>query len=199
MRFYLLLSSFYSLLKRNRNSLIAFVIGIVIAANLYSVNAQDLRPDTVAAKVYQSLNEFPTENQHLSSETGQPATDNTLVSRIIRYHQYVKNRPVEYRLDWKLTLADYLGANETIELSSYPGNTTLKNNPLESDRAVISKLDRSQRNKLIETLLSIYNPQTQPSVNTESTPEGLDADNGDNNQNSRQKIPRRGNADLLLP
>ena len=177
------------------------VIGIVIAvvASSLSVNAQDLRPNTVAAKVYQSLNEFPTENQHLSSETGQPATDNTLVSRIIRYHQYVKSRPVEYRLDWKLTLADYLGANETIERSSYPGNTTLKNNPLESDRAVISKLDRSQRNQLIETLLSIYNPQTQPSENTESALDGLDADNGDNNENSRQKIPQRGNADLLLP
>lgn len=185
-------------IRRLRGSVIAFLTGIIIAiafSNFFSVNAQNLRPEMAAAEVYQSLKEFPRLNQHLSSQTGKPATDNTLVSRIIRYHQYVKNRPVEYRLDWKLTLADYLGVNETIEASKYPGNTTLKNNPLESDRTAISNLDRIQRNELVDTLVSIYNPQSASSSNTESSPSQSTVDNTHN----RQKVPQRGSADLLLP
>ncbi len=180
------------------NKAIAFSWGMVMAiafSNLFSVNAQNLRPEMVAAEVYQSLKQLPRLNQHLSSQTGEAATENTLVSRIIRYHQYVKNRPVEYRLDWKLTLADYLGVNETIDRSSYPGNTTLKNNPLESDRAAISNLNPIQRNELVDTLVSIYNPQSASSSNSESSPSQSTGDNTSN----RQQVPQRGSADLLLP
>ena len=181
-----------------RGSVIAFFTGIIIMIaflNLFSLTAQNLPPEAVAAEVYQSLKEFPLENQYISSQTGEPAPDNTLISRIIRYHQYVKSRPVEYRLDWKLTLADYLGVNETIEASRYPGNTTLKNSPLESDRAIISNLNRIQRNELIDTLVSIYSSQSESSSNTEPSPSQPTVDN----TRDRQTVPQRGSADLLLP
>ena len=127
--------------------------------------AQTFRPEVAATKVYQSIPSLPQENQYLSQETGEVDADNTLISRLIRYHQYVKNRPLNYRLDWKLTLADYLGVNEPIRDFRYPGSSTLQLNPLESDRAVIDSLSRSQRNELIDILVGIYNAQ-QPNNST---------------------------------
>ncbi len=188
--------SYVSKRKTQAKGFVALCLGTFLAIaipSLFPVNAQNLRPEMVAAQVYKSLTEFPLENQHFSQETGKPATDHSLVSRIIRYHQYIKNRPLEYRLDWKLTLADYLGVNETITPSNYPGNATLKNNPLESDRAAISNLDRTQRNQLVDTLVNIYNPQSASVSNSESSPSQSTV----NNSRDRQQIPQRGNANLL--
>ncbi|MFM6050719.1 MAG: hypothetical protein ACKPA7_03580, partial [Sphaerospermopsis kisseleviana] len=69
----------------------------------------------------------------------------------------VKGRVPIYRFDWKLTLADYLNANEVIYEASYPGNDSLKQNPLEGDRTAIAKLTRNQRNKLVQVLVDIFN------------------------------------------
>ena len=80
--------------------------------------------------------------------------------------------------------------NETIFENRYPGNQTLTINPLENDRKAISKLTRNQRNQLIETLLAIYNP------NSESLPAKNPAT--DNLQNP-SSVPQRGGAELLLP
>lgn len=177
---------------------IIFFLGIIlfiIAGNINSissssVSAQSLRPNSVAEEVYQLLPELPLENQYLSQETQETASKNTLISRFIRYHQYVKSRPVKFRLDWKLTIADYLEANELISYDRYPGNKTLTTHPLEGDRAVIYNLSRSQRNQLIDTLVSIYNPSTAASPNTITEPTN-------SSPKKAPRLPQPGDADLL--
>ena len=147
--------------------------------------------------VYQAIPGLPLENQYISVKTGEIAADNTLFSRLIRYHQYIKNRPLIYRLDWQLTFADYLQVNETMFAVRYPGNQTLTINPLDNDRKAIANLTRSQRNQIIDTLLAIYNPNseslspTQPSVTPKPpTPE---------NRDDTLQLPQPGDAELLLP
>ncbi len=182
-------------------AVIAFWLGIslfILASNLKntqfaSVSAQSLRPNDVAAQVYQLIPELPLENQYLSQETQEIATNNTLISRFIRYHQYVKSRPVKFRLDWKFTIADYLEANEPISYERYPGSKTLTTHPLKSDRTAIYNLSRSQRNQLIDTLVSIYNPDTSSSPNTTTEP----TKPSPNNSNTAPRLPKPGDADLL--
>ncbi|MBD2357288.1 hypothetical protein H6G41_22150 [Tolypothrix sp. FACHB-123] len=118
--------------------------------------AQRISPGDVWQQVYQQLPDFPKENQYISKETGKVAENNTLAARLIRYHIYVKERSPAYRLDWKLTLADYLNANETMYDITYPGHDTLRENPIESDRAAIAKLTHTQRNALVQVLTNIF-------------------------------------------
>jgi hypothetical protein len=120
--------------------------------------AQRVSPGDVWQLVYQQLPELPKENQYISKDTKKIAENNTLASRLIRYHIYVKGRSPIYRLDWKLTLADYLNANETMYEASYPGNDSLQENPIEGDRTAIAKLTRTQRNNLVQVLVNIFNP-----------------------------------------
>ena len=70
--------------------------------------------NATAQQIYAQLPDLPLENQYIDQETGDRDEANTLVRRLIVYHLLVKGRPPFYRLDWKLTLADYLGANELI-------------------------------------------------------------------------------------
>ncbi len=170
---------------------------LFLALSLVSpVLAQLPRPDDVAAKVYQRIPDFPLENQYVSQETGEIASDNTLLSRLIRYHQYIKNRPLIYRLDWQLTFADYLQVNETMFENRYPGNQTLTTNPLNNDRKAIANLSRSQRNQLIDTLLAIYNPTPEPVPQAPSVmPQPPTRENRDNSP----RLPQPGDAELLLP
>jgi hypothetical protein len=111
----------------------------------------------IPQQVYQQLPDLPKENSYTGKETGKVASNNTLVSRMIRYHIYLKGRAPNYRLDWKLTLADYLGANEIMYDTSYPGNDSLKKNPIDGDRAAISRLNRRQRNALVQALVNAFN------------------------------------------
>lgn len=137
------------------------------------VMAQALRTQDLWRQVYQQLPDLPLENQYVNQQSGKVDPDNTLASRLIRYHMFVKGRPPNFRLDWKLTIADYLGENELIEEGVYPGGDTLRQNPLEGDRAVIQRLTRAQRNALIQTLVNIFNPNAaQPAApSARETPE----------------------------
>ena len=162
------------------------------------VLAQTLRPNDIASSIYEKMPEMELANTYTSLETGENAVDNTLVSRLVRYHQYVKSRPTIYRLDWKLTLADYLGKNEIIKESRYPGNSTLTQNPFQNDRKIIQSLTREQRNELVNLLVSMYNPnynqtrQDSPQKNTE--------EQTDNNPPNTIELPTPGGAaDLLAP
>ncbi len=148
------------------------------------------RPQDVWKLVYQKLPNLPLENQYVNRDTGKAAPDNTLVSRFMRYHIYTKGRPAAYRLDWKLTLADYLGLNEPIETTTYPGSDTLKQNPLEGDVAAIAKLDRAQRNALVQVLVDIFDPaaKSTPIPASSPTPPA-----------NRPTQPESGGARLLLP
>jgi len=118
--------------------------------------AQDTTSRNISEIIYQKIPDLPRENKYISQESKKVAINNTLVSRIISYHNYVKRRPPNYRLDWKLTLADYLGVNEMIDEKSYPGSDTLRKNPLESDRAAVKKLSLHQRNALVQALVDIF-------------------------------------------
>ncbi|MFW5665166.1 MAG: hypothetical protein ACOC2Z_06375 [Coleofasciculus sp.] len=158
-------------------------------------SAQLMRSQDTWRQVYEQLPDFPKENQYVTNETGEVNLESTLASRLIRYHLYVKRRLPNYRFDWKLTLADYLGANDYINESLYPGSNTLTENPMAGDRAVIEKLTRQQREELIEVLVSIYNPNRpdpqmsipSPQPSPPSTP----------TRPSKPGLPQPGDADLL--
>lgn len=158
--------------------------------------AQMYGTQDVWRQVYQRLPDLPLENQYISKETGKQASENTLVGRIIRYHVYVKSRPPNYRLDWKLTLADYLGANELIQESLYPGYDTLQKNPMQSDRAVIERLNRAQRDALVQALVSLFTPNSQqqapvPSPSASPQPQAAPKPSGG------LALPQPGDAQLL--
>lgn len=161
--------------------------------------AQFAVPDNAAARVYERLPNLPLENQYVNKETGKVDEKNTLVSRLMRYHISVKLRPPMYRLDWKLTLADYLGANENLwEVESqYPGASNLKQNPMESDRKAIESLTRAQREALVDTLVSIFNPNatTTPVATPRNSPSSPTAPN----TSTTPSLPKPGDANLLLP
>jgi hypothetical protein len=108
-------------------------------------------PALISAQIYQQLPALPRENQYISSDTGAPAADDTLVSRIIRYHIYTQERPTNFRLDWKLTIADYLGAFERMTADGYP-DYGLRENPMEGDIAAVQSLSAEQRNQLVNAL-----------------------------------------------
>lgn len=133
--------------------------------------AQSVELENAWQQVYQQLPNFPRENQYVSKETGKVASDNTLVSRLIRYHIYIKGRAPNYRLDWKLTLADYLGVNEIMEDSRYPGSDNLRKNPVEGDRAAIGRLNRKQRNALVQALVNVFNGNTATAPDPDASQE----------------------------
>ncbi|AUT04367.1 hypothetical protein CLI64_14855 [Nostoc sp. CENA543] len=148
----------------------ALTFSIILGTSTISIlpqspaQAQRITTSDVWQLVYQQLPDLPKENQYISKSSGKPAENSTLISRLIRYHIYIKERAPNYRLDWKLTLADYLDANEIMYDNTYPGNDTLKQNPLEGDRAAIKRLTRSQRNALVQVLTNIFNPNPQSLV-----------------------------------
>ena len=160
--------------------------------------AQILRPESVAAQVYQRLPDLSQENQYINRETEEVDLDNTLVSRLVRYHQYVKSRLTRFRLDWKLTLADYLDANEPIRESRYPGNSTLQTNPMKSDIKAIRSLTRRQRNELVDVLVSIYNPGAENASESNSSPQTTPEPSAPTPRN-RPSLPKPGDAQLLMP
>ncbi|MEH1901526.1 MAG: hypothetical protein V7L04_08945 [Nostoc sp.] len=168
-----------------------FSIQPAIAAPTPRMYAQRITPSDVWQLVYQQLPDFPRENKYISKENGKVAENNTLVSRLIRYHVYTKGRAPIYRLDWKLTLADYLGANEIMYDTSYPGNDSLRENPIEGDRKAITHLTRSQRDALVQVLVNIFNPTSQktqsPSPNITPNP----------TTSTPPQPPQRGGAELL--
>jgi hypothetical protein len=147
-----------------RFSLLALALTVVLLI-AHPLKAQDVRAGDAWQQVYQQLPDFPRENQYVSRESGKVAENNTLIGRLIRYHIYIKSRPVNFRLDWKLTLADYLGANERMPAATYPSADTLRTNPMQGDIAVIRSLDRTQRDALVQTLvlrLTLLLPAPRP-------------------------------------
>jgi hypothetical protein len=109
-----------------------------------------------AQQLYKRLPDFPKENAYSSKETGQVSEDNTLARRIITYHNVIKGRSPYSRIDWKFTLADYLGINDEMGYQEYPGAETLTANPMVRDRKVIDQLTRKQREALTAALVNIY-------------------------------------------
>lgn len=165
--------------------------------------AQELRRlQDVGQRVYELVPGLPVENQYIDRSTGESDPANTLVTRLIRYHVYTKGRPPTYRLDWKLTLADYLGANERILPSTYPGGDTLRTNPLEGDIAAINGLTRSERDALVQTLVDIFNPGASTGQTGTSSPTPQPSVTPSPAARPTAPLPsqpRPGDAQLLLP
>ena len=128
-------------------------LGTIVIAD--STVAQAVKVQEAWREVYKQLPDFPKENQYVSRKTGEIDPNNTLVGRLIYYHVYLKVRPAYLRLDWKLTLADYLGVNEIMQDSLYPGADVLSKNPIDQDRKAIRSLSRVQREALVEVLVKI--------------------------------------------
>jgi hypothetical protein len=102
-------------------------------------------------------------------------------------------------LDWKLTVADYLGANEVMQEKAYPGASTLRQNPLEGDRAAIARLNRKQRDALVQSLVSIFNPNgsAPASADTQAPSQPSTAPPTETKPSFSQ--PKPGDAQLLMP
>ncbi|MDX2270798.1 MAG: hypothetical protein NW237_02460 [Cyanobacteriota bacterium] len=153
-------------------------------------------------QVYASLPQLPLENTYTPSspEAGDP-TENTLVKRLMLYHLQVKGRSPSNRLDWKLTLADYLEANEPMVAQEYPGASLFRENPYHRDRQHIQALSRSERASLLNALLTAFGGDPTPPIlyippsATAGSPERpttpIPAET--------LLIPPPGNADLLKP
>lgn len=197
------------LFRQTVSYLICLLIGVFLSLgsgqihfwgilNPQPADAQFIRPERVSPFVYERYPDFPLENQYVRKETGEVDPESTLANRLISYHLYVKNRPPQYRLDWKLTLADYLGAHEKMSESSYPGSSTLTVNPLESDRQIIESLTRSQRNQLIDVLVGIFNPNTTNSPSPTPTPQPSPSPSPSPSRNPLS-LPQPGDAQLLMP
>ncbi len=186
--------------KRISEVIIALILFLVIIY-FYPAASQSIRPELVSQKVYESLSYIPLENKYISSETGQIAVENTLITRFVRYHQDVKKRPTIFRLDWKLTIADYLGANEPIKEERYPGRTTLTVNPMEKDIAAIGALNLRQRNELIDLIVSVYNPQSPKKTpdNNSSPPPSPEPTTTPTPSPRKPPLSQPGDADLLAP
>lgn len=162
------------------------------------VSAQSVRYQDTAKQLYQRLPDFPLENQYASKMTGEVAVENTLARRLLQYHSDVKGRSPIYRLDWKLTLADYLGVNEPLAASTYPSHNLLQSNPMQGDRAAINRLNRSQRDALIQAFVEIYMDKT------DQTRESLPGTSSGTQPGSRLTpqllpLPKPGDAQLLSP
>jgi hypothetical protein len=170
--------------KQMRRQILAVVVGLVLALGVgyvketgiaigfgsQPVAAQTMRPESVAALVYQRLPNIPKENQYVRQDTGKVDEQNTLVSRFVRYHQDLKKRQTRFRLDWKLTLADYLGVNEPVKPDRYPGRGSLKTNPMENDVKAIRNLNRRQRDELVDAIVSAYKANEQNRQTPNATP-----------------------------
>ena len=175
-----------------------FIVYLIIGFSLVlfwgqavKVTAQTLRPEEAAQLVTEMLPDFPKENDYINLQTNTVDEKSTLIYRLITYHQFVKRRPVVFRFDWKLTLADYLGANETISAETYPGAQTLTTNPLPGDLAAIGALNLRQRNELVAALMSIYQPSTEDTNNPDQIPE--------ESPSNAPRLPQPGDAELLKP
>ena len=182
---------------------LAFILGTnpdssAIAQNPPTVsNSSSIRAEGAAAIVYQQLPYLPKENEYRRKETGEIDPEHTLISRFIRYNQDLKKRTNRYRFDWKLTLADYLGANETIDPQTYPGSVTLTTNPFETDVKAIQALNRRQRQELVDLLAFIYKPQvTEKPAKTKisPTPQPTPKD-----ESGKPSLAKPGDAQLLMP
>ncbi len=162
-----------------------------------SAEARDFRAEQVAKEVYDRLSFLPKENDYINSDTGKIDRNRTLARRFIRYHIYVKGRSVLSRFDWKLTLADYLGYNEPLLESRYPDYKTLAENPRAGDRQAINNLTVEQRNLLVETVFSIYNPDGAKLLLNQPNPQTTEESTEQENDRPRLHRPQPGDADLL--
>jgi hypothetical protein len=165
--------------------------------------AQLSSPTDVAQFVYKRMPTLAVENQYVRADNNKQAVDSTLVSRLVQYHNSLKGRSPLYRMDWKITLADYLGINEVLEPETYPGHAFLKKNPIEADLAVVQKLNAAQRNALVESLVDAFTGSQTVSapvrVSTPTVPPGKSSPKPPVYRPTLTPLAAPGSANLLTP
>lgn len=161
--------------------------------------AQRFDPDQVWRQIYEQHPDLPLENQYRNQETGETVPENTLIGRFIRYHIYVKGRPPFYRLDWKISLADYLGVNDFIFEPTYPSADTLDPNPRDGDIAAIQSLNRAQREALVQSLVDIFGVVVSPNASPASPTPSPSPTPSAPRSAPLPRSPQPGDADLLRP
>ena len=122
--------------------------------------AQLSRVEGAVQEVYRLMPELPLEDGYPA--TGDSRGFRTLMHRLMVYHIQVMGRTPFSRLDWQLTLADYLDANEVMLVQNYPGATIFATNPYHGDRTVIQSLTRPQRHNLLRALLISFGANPEP-------------------------------------
>ncbi|MFP4006958.1 MAG: hypothetical protein ACLFV6_02985 [Spirulinaceae cyanobacterium] len=169
---------------------------VLICGSLFAPTpAQFIDAEQIAPRLYEQLPDFPKANNYVNQETGEVEVENTLISRLIRYHIFVKSRPLEYRLDWKLTLADYLGLLDPIQINNYPGASDLTENPVRQDIELIRSLTREQRNEFVNAIAARFNNTTPASTTPQATEN--DRPGVRNTPQTPNLPPAQGGADLL--
>lgn len=178
-----------------RHSRVFTWMGVQPATAQFSV------PQDAWRRVYERLPNLPLENQYVSKQTGKIDENNTLIGRLMRYHIFVKRRPPMYRLDWKLTFADYLGAHNYLVESQYPSADTLRENPMESDRKAMEKLTRAERDALVNVLVSLFNSNSaqQSAPSPRETPTPAPPPPTSASPSTTPSLPKPGDAQLLMP
>ncbi|MGF1515370.1 MAG: hypothetical protein ACFB5Z_16955 [Elainellaceae cyanobacterium] len=142
----------------------AVLAALTLAAALdlapgHPVAAQGIISTSQAAEqIYAQMPDLPLENHYESAETRGIAESSTLIRRLVRYHLFVQRRQPLSRLDWKLTLADYLGVNEWVTEPAYPGYSELEESPRNGDMNAVRSLTLAQRHALVEALVGVYRP-----------------------------------------
>lgn len=188
-----------SILKRLRATpLLLAVLGFMVALTVLPLSGGIAQPvvrtEDLWQQVYQAMPDLPLENQYVNKETRE-VSSSTLASRLIRYHTVTKGRSPIYRLDWKLTLADYLGANERMSPSVYPGGDIFRTNPIEGDTIAIQRLNRLQRDTLVQALVTAFTPAASPS---DSSAQPSPSPSAPIATPTPRREPRPGDANLLL-
>ncbi len=153
----------------------------------------------IGSQIYEQLPNLPSENRYISQETGEVAENDTFVGRFIRYHLYIKGRSPLSRFDWKLTVADYLGANEVMFENRYPSGNALNTNPMVSDRQAMNNLTRAERNALVNTIVRLLNPNLPVNSSPQPTTNSSEPSPAQSSPRTTPlpPQPQPGDADLL--
>lgn len=180
-------------------------IGLTIGsptAIAQSSRLRQLRPQQILVEASKQLTFIRPDNQYVDRQTQKIRTDYTALARLIEYHVYSRGRSPLYRLDWKLTLADYLGAFELMDDDNYPGASQLRSNPAAADRAQVRSWSPSQREQFVNTLTALYNPASlkpTPPLVLNPTPVAPRPEPAPTKEPLNRPIPQTGDADRLKP
>lgn len=176
---------------------------LLIAKGGTPLQAQTNRIQQAAEVIYAELPNFPSENTYVSGDGAEP--QNTLIRRMLAYHIHTQGRSPRSRLDWKLTLADYLDLNEPMYAGVYPSANVLTVNPHQRDREIVQNLSREEREALLLAIFKAFDvdvnfqsldlagsAEVEPST-SEDTPTAVDSE-----LEQSPRLPARGSADQLL-
>ena len=189
---------------------ICFLMGLslVMHRSAFGQRLRDI-PEQVDL-IYELMPELPLEDNYVSIN-GEVMSGSNWLKRLLLYHIQTQGRLPDSRFDWRMTFADFLGANEPIYANQYPGAASFATNPLNRDRELFRALTRQERNRLLEALEAVYgntsviNPlEKLAAVNGSSTSLTIQESQQETEAATEDRavtidVAEPGAADLLLP